>query len=159
MTTRYLTALCVMAALAFACGPHPRAAERQTKHRKHHAGDPALVTKLDVAVQEGVRFAFRVTNETDKSIEVDFGSGQTHDIAVLDSTGREVWRWSEGRLFTSAIRNRPLGVDETMTFEERWEPGLGRGRYTAVAVLKSVNYPVTERAEFEIGGATLAARD
>ena len=150
MTTRYLAPLLVLAALAFACGPHPRAAERTTKHRKHRAGDPALVTKLDVAVQGGVRFAFRVTNDTDKSIELDFGSGQTHDIAVLDSTGREVWRWSDGRLFTSAIRNHPLGADESMTFEERWPSELGRGRFTAVAVLKSQNYPLTQRAEFTI---------
>ena len=41
-------------------------------------------------------------------VELDFPDGQTHDFVVLDAAGSEVWRWSDGRMFTQAHAEQVL---------------------------------------------------
>jgi hypothetical protein len=69
---------------------------------------------------------------------------------VLDTVGREVWRWSEGRMFTQSIRNRVLGSRETMTYREEWDGDRMHGRYTAVATLRSAAHPLEQRIDFTL---------
>jgi hypothetical protein len=98
-----------------------------------------------------VKFALLVTNIGNKHAELDFPSGKSYDFAVVDSTGREVWRWAQGRMFTQSVRNQQLGVRDTMRVSETWTPSkvsAKAGRYTAIATLNSSNYPVEERVEF-----------
>jgi hypothetical protein len=116
-----------------------------------------IVASLDVTGGEEVRFAFRVTNSSAKRVELRFPSGQTHDVIVLDSQGREVWRWSEGRMFTQAMQTKLLGATDTVTFSESWRPQKP-GTFTAVARLLSENFPVEERSDFSLGGKLSAKR-
>jgi len=86
------------------------------------AGTPQIVSALAVNVNEatdGVRFDFRVTNAGGTRIEVNFPSGQTHEVIVLDTLGREVWRWSDGRMFTQVLQNKVLRSDDTLAYGER----------------------------------------
>ena len=69
---------------------------------------------------------------------------------VLDAAGREVWRWSKGRLFTSADQNRIVGSGETVSFGVKMKDDLPAGSYTAVATLTSSNHPVEVRKGFEL---------
>ncbi|MCO4099782.1 MAG: hypothetical protein HEQ11_12395 [Gemmatimonas sp.] len=96
-----------------------------------------------------VRFAIEVANESGKRVELLFPNGRTHDFAVLDSAGHEVWRWSEGRMFTQGLRNRLLDAHDSTVYDERWEPPAP-GRYTLVAQLNSDNYPVRQRVDFAL---------
>jgi hypothetical protein len=111
-----------------------------------------LTSKLDVAVaSREVHFALVVTNVGDKHAELNFPSGQSYDFVVVDSTGREVWRWALGRMFTQSVQNQQLGVRDAMRVSETWTPAKVKakpGRYTAIATLTSTNYPVEERVEF-----------
>lgn len=68
---------------------------------------------------------------------------------MLDSLGREVWRWSDGRLFTQAAENRVLPSSDALRFEESWA-NARPGTYTVIATLASVNFPVEQRAEFMV---------
>ncbi len=146
-----LTLLCC-AVLAFACGPRSHN-EMETAHSTHTAtsSDPRtpLTPSLDINVGDGVRFAFHVTNAGSKKLELQFSDGRTHDVIVLDSLGREVWRWSEGRLFTQAVQNRVLRSSDSLRYEESWNDARP-GTYTVVATLASVNFPVEQRAEFVV---------
>lgn len=146
------TLVCI-AVLAFACGPRPRgdsATERSTARRTAPSDSRTpLSPSLDVSVDDGVRFAFHVTNATDKKLELRFPDGRTHDVIVLDSIGREVWRWSEGRLFTQAVQNRVVRGSDSLQFVEAWKDAPP-GTYTAVAQLASVNFPVEQRAQFTV---------
>jgi hypothetical protein len=157
MQSRYLVPLLTIAAVAFACGPRPRstqqaaAAATPTVSRKTLRAPTTPVTPaLDISTADGVHFAFHVTNATAKSIELNFPSGQTHDFVVLDSMGRQVWRWSDGRMFTQALQNKPVDSRETVTFEDRWDAPAAHGRLTAVATLRSSNYPVESRIDFTL---------
>src|SRR5947208_1753037 len=115
-------ALLCAGALAFACGPRTRSeaastttplatvssvVQQGTAHG-HTAGAP-LVARLDVKVEhQEVQFALHVTNQSRKHVELSFPNGQTHEFVVLDSVGRELWRWSASRLFTQGVQNKLL---------------------------------------------------
>lgn len=149
MTTRLLPVLLLTAALAFACGPRSRANEPEANTRSRTSGQP-LATSLDVHVADGVRFALHVTNEAQKTLELTFPDGQTHDVVVLDAAEREVWRWSDGRMFTQSLQNRVLDEDETASYEAAWPARSAHGAFTAVASLRSQNHPVERRVRFVI---------
>ena len=138
----------VIAVLAFAC-TRTRTAESLSAAKSPHKHGTAVASSLDVRVDDGVHFALHVINAGDRKIELNFPSGMTHDIAVLDERGKQVWRWSDGRLFTAAYTNKVLRSDDTLSFAESWH-APAPGRYTAVARLVSNNYPQEQRVAFAV---------
>jgi hypothetical protein len=158
MRSRLLVLLLCAGALVLACGPrsHSNAESSTTTQQRAgalRAGDDSgkvLATSLNVSVERGVQFAFHVTNNSEKKIELQFPSGQTHDFVVLDSIGREVWSWAAQRMFTQAMQTRMLGARETMKVEEEWDPAGKKGTFTVVARLTSRNHPVEEKVEFAL---------
>jgi len=153
MYTRFIAPLCCAAAVAFACGPrsHSSAVAFAVPVKKRTVtvpDGPTVTSTLRVRVEKGVALSLQVTNSGAKRTEINFPNGQMYDFLVLDSTGREVWRWSEGRLFTQSLQNRLLDAGETLTFEERWAAAESHGEFTAVATLKSDNHPLEVRANF-----------
>ncbi|HEY9228188.1 MAG TPA: BsuPI-related putative proteinase inhibitor [Gemmatimonadaceae bacterium] len=166
MNTRYLISLLCAGALAFACGPRSRTepgtvatanATSTTTHPtaapKHAvtAKGPKLDSRLKVDVAQGeVRFAFDVANVGKKHMELSFPSGKSYDFVVVDSTGREVWHWSSGRMFTQGVQNKQLGTGDSLKVAESWEKLPSSGVYTAIATLNSTNYPVEQRVDFVV---------
>ena len=157
MTRRSVTWILCIAAIALACGPHARHGDGDahasvpTEHQRSGVSDGTLATSAKVAVANTgnvVNFALQVTNIADHAVEVNFPNGQTHEFVVLDTLGREVWRWSTGRMFTQALQNREVDADETLSFRERWDSRGHHGKYTALASLRSSNHPVEERVDF-----------
>jgi hypothetical protein len=171
MNTRLIISLLVAGALAFACGPrshseaptslasalplHTTDSARPAENTQHHSKKdksklpPAKIdSRFNVAVShQAVKLALAVSNVGGRHTEIDFPNGQAYDFVVLDSLGREVWRWSTRRMFTQGVRNKQLGVGETAQYSETWKQPKP-GKYTAVATLKSSNYPVEERVDF-----------
>ena len=155
MNGKFSFALLSAAVLAFACAPrsHGNDTANSTSTtrsvRSHNSHTPALASSLNVAVNDGVNFDFRVTNASDKKIEVNFPSGQTHEVVVLDSLGREVWRWSKHLMFTASLQNKVMRESDTLSYRGHWNDAP-RGRYTAVATLASENFPLEQRTEFVV---------
>lgn len=154
-------ALLCAGAFVFACGPRPHSEAASTASLataapvtlqgvEHKSGeDPRLGSRLEVQVErDGVEFALDVKNESKKHIELTFPNGQTHEVVVVDSLGREIWRWSTSRLFTQAVQNKLLGSGESIRVAEKWDRPTRHGKYTAIATLNSTNFPVQERADF-----------
>lgn len=153
--SRLFVAILGAAALVFATGPRshsetaaapPAASARRVKGE----ATPALAATLRISVDDQVRFDYVVTNTTTKQLEVRFPNGRTHDFVILDSLEREVWRWSEGRMFTQSLQNRLLSGGETLSYEDRHPAAALRGRYTAVAELASMNFPIQTRVPFVV---------
>ena len=157
------------AAPAASAGTVPPTATAPRQAATHRSGKgPVIASSLDVSVAPAggsassaagasaaagrsvVTLTLHVTNSSDKQLELTFPNGQTHDFVVLDSAGRAVWRWSADRMFTQALRSQMLESGETTSFDGRWEPGAARGRFTAVASLKSENHPIETRVEFSL---------
>ena len=107
-----------------------------------------LASSLDVSVGAEVVLALHVTNTSDQPLEIRFASGQTHDFAVREAGGREVWRWGADRMFTQALQTRTIAAGQTVTYQERWSPAGASGRFTAVGRLSSSNVPLEQQVEF-----------
>jgi len=155
MRLRYIIPLLIASALAFAYAS-PAPSHSYDGVRRHAVRD-TIASSLDVKLGESVEFSFRVTNSSNKRVELRFPSGQTHDLIVLDPQGREVWRWSNGRMFTQSMQNKVLGASDTLTFTETWHPDHP-GTYTAVASLLSQNFPTEQRAEFSLPAKAVSLR-
>ena len=172
MNTRLIISLLCAGALAFACGPRShsepttlasalpvRSAQvsaafaaitpHKAKQQKSDKSDAKLDSRLNVSVaRNDVRLALDVRNVGGKHAELTFPSGQAYEFVVVDSLGKEVWRWSQRRMFTQGVQNRQLGAGESMQVAETWKQGVRPGRYTAIATLKSSNFPVEQRVDF-----------
>ena len=99
---------------------------------------------------KSIRFALDIANPTKKDVELTFPDGQTHDFVVLDSVGREVYRWGARRMFTQSVQNRTIDGGETMHITEHATLDLPTGSYVAIATLRSTNFPVQERVPFVV---------
>ena len=154
MKGRITFGLLCAAVLAFACGPRASTGDsagaiRTSRARSSAPNGPALVSRLVVVVKNGVAMDFRVMNAGTKRLEVNFPSGQTHEVVVVDSQGREVFRWSRGRMFTQSLQNKVLHASDTLDYDAVWE-NAPAGKYTAIATLASENFPMEQRAEFVV---------
>ena len=163
-----LIPLLCLGAVAFACGPRshseaslvsvslakssdPVARPQQAKSRRKDSNVIRVTPSFTVQVERNtLRFGLDVSNVSKKSVELTFPDGQTHDFAVLDSTGREVYRWGQGRMFTQSLQNRTIDSGETLRIAEHATPSLPQGSYVAVATLRSTNFPMRERVAFEL---------
>lgn len=154
-----ITSLCA-AALVYACGPwvhsqtaNSSAANHSSETRQSTARKlpPTVATELDLArIGSRVDFALRVTNNTKKTVELRFADARTHDFAVLDSTGKTVWRASAGRLFTQTMQALTVKSSDTLTMEDSWDTNGAHGAYTAVALLATDTHPVERRVAFTL---------
>ena len=171
MNTRLIISLLCAGVLAFACGPRSRSesgavaslqplqltnkvevsrVEPPSRRRGGAKPEAKIDSRLNVNVVDNeVRFALDVTNVGKKHVELSFPSGQSYDFVVVDSLGREVWHWSTGHMFTQGVQNKQLGTGDMMRVVEAWKPAH-RGHYTAIATLRSSNYPIVERADFTL---------
>lgn len=152
MDNRLILPLLCAASVAFAAAPfsHEGKSIATTKH--HSEKSAPLVTTFDVTRPKDdadkLRFSLNVRNNTPKMLELRFPDGQTHDFVVKDFAGKEIWRWSEGRMFTSAMRSETIkGKGETI-FSESWDTKGQHGSFTAVAILKSDNFPIESTVQF-----------
>lgn len=174
MNTRLTISLLFAGVLAFACGPRSRSesaavaslqplqltnkidvpsnkVDVPSKRRPAAKVEGKIDSHFNVNVASNeIQFALNVTNVGKKHVELRFPNGKSYDFVVLDSLGREVWHWSNGRMFTQGMQNKQLGTGDVMRVSEAWKRPLQPGKYTAIATLNSSNYPREERADFTL---------
>jgi hypothetical protein len=154
LDNRLILPLLCAASVAFAAAPSFSHAEKPIATAKHHDAEMTapIVTTFDVTRPKNdadkLRFSLNVRNNTSKMLELRFPDGQTHDFVVKDFAGKEVWRWSKGRMFTSGMRSETLKRKENTVFEESWKSAGQHGSFTAVAILRSNNFPVETSVQF-----------
>jgi hypothetical protein len=93
------------------------------------------------AALNGTRFAtndpitvrMSLRNTTGTPLELTFPSGQDFDVVIRNEKGDEVYRWSNGRAFTLAIRTLRFSGEKNYSVAVR--PGLPAGTYTLTASL------------------------
>lgn len=107
-----------------------------------------LEADLDVDVDGSVTFVFEVVNAAPQSREVTYRGGLGADVAVYEGD-REVWRYSDGRAFTQALRSVVLEPGESVRHEATWaDPSPGE--YTAEASLVATDADVSVRTAFSV---------
>ena len=179
MSSRFVIPVLCVAAAAYACGPQARneasvqapsvaaiavrndgEVAQQGEPRRARIKNSALDAQLYVRTGEApMRLSLHVVNTSKKRVELTFPTGQTHDFVILDTAGREVWRWGTGRMFTQALRNKLLNPGATLQLDEEiGDAKLAPGRYIARGSLASENYPLVQETEFTIRPTTVASR-
>lgn len=109
----------------------------------------ALEGGLEVEVTGGaVEFVFTVANVGDEPVSLEFRSGLAADIAVHRGD-EELWRWSDGQLFTQALWSESLDADESVTYEATWSDP-DPGTYDVIASLEASNADLEARTSFDV---------
>jgi hypothetical protein len=96
------------------------------------------VTPAQTEVGRAVRFVLRLTNNAGRAEKLTFNSGQQFDFWVTDAD-KEIWRWSEERLFTQAIDERTLDAQGSLTLAESWTTTKA-GSFVAHGEVKAQGY-------------------
>lgn len=146
---RLLAAVCVAGAAA--CAP-ANPGERGAPAGDAAAAASPLLTSVQARAfgADSVQFTLQVTNTTDSPVELSYPSGQSFDF-IVSRGGREVWRWSQGMMFTQALRSETLAAGATETHAATWTPSAGaRGEYTVVGLLTARNAGASRSATFRL---------
>ncbi len=91
----------------------------------------SLVTGKPVyAPGEPVQIAFEVANHGAAPVTLRFSSAQRFDMAIADEAGRDVWRWSAGRMFAAVLGEEVLHSDSPrLAYEAIFSGVLDPGAY------------------------------
>lgn len=83
-----------------------------------------------------VSWSFRVTNVSDEPLTLTFSSGQRAEV-VLSDEGGEVYRWSEGQVFTQAIEDVTIDAGDEEVFTLEGTLDVAPGAYELIVTLSS----------------------
>ncbi len=85
---------------------------------------------------EPIHIRFTMVNQTGTPIRLEFTSAQRFDVAIGDTHGNKVWRWSAGRMFAAVMGHEILGSeDPRLTHETVFRGSLAPGPYRVRAWL------------------------
>ena len=89
------------------------------------------------SVGEKVKISVTVTNKGLDPVELIFASAQRYDFIVLKD-GKEVWRWSNGKMFAMVLESLLLKSGEKQTYMETWKPkDITSGEYEVIGTVTS----------------------
>jgi Intracellular proteinase inhibitor len=72
-------------------------------------------------VNNKAQFIITLTNNSNELKKLEFPSSQKYEIIITDDNDQEVYRYSEGRMFTQAIEYALIKQNESIQWEEQWE--------------------------------------
>lgn len=107
-----------------------------------------LDATLAATTDGDVQFSFSVVNEGTTAVTLTFSSGKRADIVVRTVSGEEVWRWSDGRMFTQAITRATLEPGEQIEQSYTWADPPS-GTYVATGILEA-DYDLTAETELTV---------
>jgi len=122
-------------------------------------GGPKLVgfgasLRTDQAVYrsgEPIRITFEVFNHAPTPVRFDFTSSQRYDVVIEDQQGKEIWRWSSGRMFTMALGQETVGpAKPQLTYEAEYTAKLKAGRYGIKGLLTDANRQISATISVEV---------
>ena len=93
---------------------------------------------------EPVFMEFRLFNYTNSPIGLQYTSSQRFDFVIRDKDDREIWRWSNDKMFAQRISEKVLGPqNREMAFETRFGGRLEKGSYKLTGISTAKNYPAS----------------
>ena len=115
-----------------------------------HAGESSgltVVLSADKAVYrpgEPITFTLKAVNGTSGPIRLSFATAQRFDLVMRDREGREVWRWSAGRMFAQMIGEETLNPSGgELFFPAMAEGKFPPGEYTVNGVIPALEGALT----------------
>jgi hypothetical protein len=109
-----------------------------------HLGDGAGDETATATRDEPVTLRLVLRNGGTAAHRIQYSSARTYDVSVLAPDGRELWRWSHGRMFAQMISDVALDPDESREFRVTWDQRTNDGatvppgRYEAVGSIPAI---------------------
>jgi hypothetical protein len=79
------------------------------------------VTTFGAFFEEGEPIQLGITVAVREPMTLYYRTSQRYDLAVVNSEGQEVWRWSRDRAFAQVTEEVPLEANEMLSFPETWD--------------------------------------
>ena len=98
---------------------------------------------------QSVRLTIRLVNNGGTPAALAFPTSQKYDFWISDG-GREVWRWSAGKVFTQDVTRQEIGAQTGAAFSESWTSG-GTGKLVAHAELTEPAYKGEMKGALVVG--------
>ena len=105
---------------------------------------------------ERATFTLVARNAGTTPVSLTFSSAQRFDLVILEASGREIWRWSQGKVFAQVMGTQTLAPGETISFDAQWDQrdaagkAVPPGNYTARAWLTARGVPQQAQAPFTV---------
>jgi hypothetical protein len=87
-------------------------------------------------------FELMLTNTTDRPLTLLFRDAQRFDVTLRDQGGREVWRWSEDRMFAQVLGEEVLAPGAERMWTATVPRVLPPGQYVATVAITATNTKV-----------------
>jgi hypothetical protein len=76
-----------------------------------------VVIKPSVAIKaDSLEMKISIFNNSKNSVTLNHSSGQKYDFVLLDADKKELYRWSEGRVFTMMLESFSIGAGKSIEY-------------------------------------------
>lgn len=107
--------------------------------------------KATYTPREPITFTLRAVNESSNPVRLGFRTSQRFDLVIKDAHGREVWRWSAGRVFAQVLGEETLSASGgELRFQVTVEREFSRGVYTVTGVIPALEGELSVRTTVTI---------
>jgi hypothetical protein len=79
------------------------------------------LTTFGAFFDEGEPIQLAITVAVREPMTLYYRTSQRYDLAVINSQGQELWRWSRDRTFAQVTAEVPLAANEMLSFTETWD--------------------------------------
>jgi len=102
-----------------------------------------METKSTVSIGEPIKVNLTLANFGPKPVALTFPSSKIFDLEIVDSSGRVVYRWSQGKFFLMVISRVVLEPGESKSTTITCECELPEGIYTILGIVEAYNVTLT----------------
>lgn len=74
-----------------------------------------LTGELQVTPDNGLSVLLTITNNQDYGVLIQYRSGMTADLHLVDPQGEKVWAWADDMMFTQALRDTSIASGQMIT--------------------------------------------
>ncbi len=90
------------------------------------------LTTFGVFFEQGETIQLAINIAAQEPTTLYYRTSQRYDLAVIDSQGQEIWRWSLDRAFAQITGEESLDAGEMLSFDEKWDQRGNDGQQVPV---------------------------
>lgn len=107
--------------------------------------------KANYASGEPVVITLKVFNFTQEKVTFHFRNAQRFDFFIESEEGKELWRWSDGRMFAQVLGEETLAPGrEEITYTASYKGKLEPGTYKITGILVDKEKPMSGSITIEV---------